>query len=89
MVSSGGPRGNPLRDATVIVNRNFPEAVQKEIFKNDRTQATKSLKIDASKAEAVFGIKFLPWEEQVKSVGSQYLKLMGESTSAQICIHEV
>ena len=79
VASSGGPTGNTLQDATAIVESNFPEAVRKGIFKNNGSQPTKSLRIDASKTEEVFGIKFLLWEDQVKSVAGHYLEMVGEA----------
>jgi nucleoside-diphosphate-sugar epimerase len=75
---SEGAKGTVWGDAIDIVNRNFPEAVKKGILPNTGFTPTKRTKIDASRTEKVFGIKFLSYEEQVKSVAKQYLTLLGE-----------
>jgi nucleoside-diphosphate-sugar epimerase len=75
---SEGERGTVWSDAIEVVKRNFPEAVKKGILPNDGVAVTKRTKVDASRTEKVFGIKFKSYEEQVKSVVKQYLGLLGE-----------
>jgi nucleoside-diphosphate-sugar epimerase len=78
---SEGERGTVWSDAVEVVNRNFPEAVKKGILPNNGLALTKRTKIDASRTERVFGIKFKNYEEQVKSVVEQYLQLRGEAVA--------
>jgi hypothetical protein len=75
---SEGARGTVWSDAIGIVNRNFPEAVKNGILPNTGSTPTKRTKVDASRTERVFGVKFLSYEEQVKSVVTQYLTLLGQ-----------
>jgi nucleoside-diphosphate-sugar epimerase len=78
LASSEGVNGTTWSDAIGIVNRNFPEAVRKGILPNNGTAITKRTRINASRTEEVFGIKFQSYEEQVKTVVKQYLSLLGE-----------
>lgn len=64
-------------DAEEIVRRNFPDAVAKGLFPFGGEQATKILNVDNTFTQKVLGIEFLGYEEQVKSVAEQYLKLKG------------
>lgn len=75
---SEGARGTKWEEAIEIVSRNFPQAVKKGTLPNNGTAATKRVKVDASRTEKVFGFKFASYEEQVKSVVTQYLGLLGE-----------
>ncbi|KAH8650626.1 hypothetical protein BGZ60DRAFT_421451 [Tricladium varicosporioides] len=77
LATSDGVRGTSWEDAIDIVNRNFPQAVENGILPNNGHAKTKKIKIDASKAEKVFGFKFQSYEEQVKTVVKQYLELSG------------
>ncbi|KAH8760166.1 hypothetical protein BGZ57DRAFT_994381 [Hyaloscypha finlandica] len=75
---SEGARGTAWSDAVEIVNRNFPGAVKNGILPNTGLTPTKRTKVDASRTERVFGVKFLSYEEQLKSVATQYLTLLGQ-----------
>lgn len=75
--ASAGLKGNQFNDYQEIVRRNFPNAVKNGTLPNNGDQPTKSLKLDASKSEAVFGFRFQGYEEQVVSVVGQYLELLG------------
>ncbi|KAH8766491.1 hypothetical protein F5882DRAFT_453011 [Hyaloscypha sp. PMI_1271] len=68
---SEGARGTVWSDAIGIVNRNFPEAVKNGILPNTGSTPTKRTEVYASRTERVFG-------EQVKSVVTQYLTLLGQ-----------
>jgi nucleoside-diphosphate-sugar epimerase len=81
LASSEGINGTTWSNAIEIVNRNFPEAVEKGILPNNGTALTKRTKIDVSRTEEVFGFKFQSYEEQVKSVVKQYLSLLGEAAA--------
>lgn len=78
---SEGERGTRWEEAIEIVQRNFPQAVEKGILPNNGIASTKRTKVDASRTERVFGWKFATYEEQVKSVVTQYLELLGEEVA--------
>jgi nucleoside-diphosphate-sugar epimerase len=81
ILSSGGLDGTLWKDATDIVARNFPQAVAIGILPNSGTMETTKMRVDASKTEEAFGFKFLNFEEQVKSVTSHYLELVGANAA--------
>jgi nucleoside-diphosphate-sugar epimerase len=74
---SEGEKGTKWDEYQDIVKRNFPEAVAKGVLPNNGPALTKRTKVDASRTEKVFGIKFLSYEEQVKSLVKQCLSLIG------------
>jgi nucleoside-diphosphate-sugar epimerase len=76
LVSSGSVKGTTWNDSIKIVKKNFPKAVERNIFPLDGTQPTKSTKVDSSRTEEVFGIKLASYETQVKSVVGHYLELL-------------
>ncbi len=59
-----------------IVKREFPEAVKKGVLPLGGKQPTKKVRLDASRTEEVFGIRFEGYETQVKSVAKHYLELV-------------
>jgi nucleoside-diphosphate-sugar epimerase len=75
--AAGGVEGIQFNDYQKIVREYFPKAVENGTLLNNGNQPTKSLRLDASKSEAVFGIKFKGYEEQVISIVGQYLELLG------------
>ncbi|KAF2666189.1 NAD(P)-binding protein [Microthyrium microscopicum] len=79
VATSGGLEGIQFNDYQEIVNRRFPSTIENGRLPNNGTLTTKSLKLDASKAETVFGFKFQGYEEQVVSVVRQYLEILGSS----------
>ena len=76
IASSGGVEGRAWGDAIEIVKENFPAAVKDGRLPADGFQPTKKLRIDSSKTEKELGIKFQPYETQVKSVTEHYLELL-------------
>jgi len=75
---SKGAKAIVWSDDIDIVNRNFPEAVKNGVLPSPGLTPTKRTRTDASRTEKVFGIKFLPYGEQAKSVVKQYLTLLGQ-----------
>jgi dTDP-4-dehydrorhamnose reductase len=73
--------GTFWQDANRIVAENFPEAVVKNIPPNKEAQDTGKARIDAKRSEEIFGFKFLTFEDEVKSIVSHYLHLLGEKTA--------
>ncbi|MCJ1399447.1 hypothetical protein MMC11_002649 [Xylographa trunciseda] len=78
LANSEGINGTNWGDAIDIVAKHYPEAVAKGILPNNGSQPTKSTLIDVSRTESVFGMKFEPYEVQVKSVVGHYLDLVGK-----------
>ena len=80
--SEGYPgAGTVWQDAMQIVAKNYPKAVANEIFPNDGVQETRKGRVDARRSEELFGIKFLTFEDQVKSVANHFLQLAGEEVA--------
>ena len=52
-------------------------AVAAGTLPNNGPRATLPFKLDTRKAEEVFGIEFIGFEDQVKSVTEHYLELVG------------
>jgi len=67
-----------MGSAIEIVNRNFPVADRKGVLQNNGRAEMKRTRVDASRTEKVFGLKFQSYEEQVKSVVKQYVKFLAE-----------
>ena len=63
------------QDVTGIVAREFKEEVEEGAVPNDGIKGTLPVVIDAGKTERGLGVKFMGFEEQVKSVVGQYLEL--------------
>ncbi|KAL5344871.1 hypothetical protein ACLOAV_010268 [Pseudogymnoascus australis] len=77
VLNSGELNGTVWGDAINIVARNYPKAVAAGILPNNGAITTMKIPINASKAEKALGIKFLSYEEQIKSVTGHYLELVG------------
>ncbi|KAK9364721.1 hypothetical protein V1509DRAFT_586727 [Lipomyces kononenkoae] len=76
VATSGGIDGIVHKDAIDIVKNNFPDAISQGILPLNGVQPTLTLKIDASRTEKVFGLKFSGLETQVKSITQHYLDLV-------------
>jgi nucleoside-diphosphate-sugar epimerase len=76
LANSEGLEGTTWGDAIDIVAKHFPEAVKSGVLPNNGSQPTKRTRIDVSKAEKTFGIKFTSYEEQVRTVAKHYLDLV-------------
>lgn len=73
--------GTVWQDATKIVAESFPETVTKGVLPNNGVHDTRPAKIDAKRSEEVFGFKFKTYKDQVKSIVSHYLELLGEKVA--------
>jgi nucleoside-diphosphate-sugar epimerase len=62
-------------DAKDVVRREFPEAVEKRLLVTTGSCPSFDIDFDASLTERVFGIRFRPFDEQVKSVVGHFLEL--------------
>ncbi|KAL8865710.1 MAG: hypothetical protein Q9198_009195 [Flavoplaca austrocitrina] len=74
ILDAGGLEGIRWDDAKEIVKRRFPEAVEKGLLPLQGSSATRDSKVDGSKAERVFGLKYKDFEEQIVSIVGQYLE---------------
>ncbi|KAI4276541.1 MAG: hypothetical protein LQ337_002423 [Flavoplaca oasis] len=74
VLDAGGLEGIIWDDAKEIVKRRFPEAVEKGLLPLQGSSATRDSKVDGSKAERVFGLKYKDFEEQIVSIVAQYLE---------------
>ena len=69
-------------DVNGIAKRDFPQAVEKGLLPmGGRIEGLKA-KIDASKTQAAFGIKWIAFEEQLRSVFGHYLEVLANEGSA-------
>ncbi|KAI9766013.1 MAG: hypothetical protein M1840_007020 [Geoglossum simile] len=66
-------------DVKGIVQREFPDAVQKRILPNCGSAETHEVAVDTSLTEETFGFTHLGFEEQVKSVVGHYLELQSRN----------
>lgn len=78
IANSEGYAGTVWQNATRIIAEIFPKAVAKNLLSREGKQPTLRTRIDASLAEQTFGLKFMGFDEQVKSVVQHYLQLLGE-----------
>jgi nucleoside-diphosphate-sugar epimerase len=74
-----GVDGMIWEDGLEVIKREFPQAVKDGSLSAEGKQPTILLKVDASKTEKTFGIKFAGFEEQVRSVAAQYLDLLAKA----------
>ncbi|CAD6581198.1 MAG: hypothetical protein ASARMPREDX12_000389 [Alectoria sarmentosa] len=75
ILNADGTEGVVWSDAIKIAERHFPEAVAKGILPLGGTTKTARGKADGSKAEKVFGMKMIGFEEQIVSLVGQYVEL--------------
>lgn len=76
LLNSGGMDGTVWSDAIEIVTKNFPKAVAAGTLPNNGVMGTKKCIISGRKTEETFGMRFLSYGEQVKSVTNHYLELV-------------
>jgi nucleoside-diphosphate-sugar epimerase len=76
LLTSGGLEGTIWESSMDIVAKVFGSAVKDGVLANNGKIVTLPVKIDAKDSEAVLGMKFLGFEDQVKSVVKHYLELV-------------
>ena len=76
ILSSDVPEGICWEDAERAVKRDFPEAVEKGIFKLEGSMPLKPWRLDTRETEDAFGWKPISFEETVKELVEQYLGLV-------------
>ncbi|KAH8890599.1 NAD(P)-binding protein [Thozetella sp. PMI_491] len=80
LANSHPPKGIEWSESFDIIKKHYPKQTAEGIFKVDTTERppTAILRVDSTKAEKTFGFTFKSFEEQVLSVASQYLELVGQ-----------
>jgi nucleoside-diphosphate-sugar epimerase len=73
IAASNGLDGTVYEDAIDIIKKHFPEDIAQGRLSTTGKLPTIAIRIDATKTEEAFGIKFTDFEGQVKSLVSQYL----------------
>ncbi|OTB01196.1 hypothetical protein M426DRAFT_223226 [Hypoxylon sp. CI-4A] len=77
LLDSEGTNGTNWSDALPFVKKYFPESIGK-VFAKEAEMHPINIRIDNSKAEEAFGIKFKSFEEQVKDTVGFYLSLVSK-----------
>jgi nucleoside-diphosphate-sugar epimerase len=80
--TSGGLDGTFYGDAIDIIARKFPQEVADGVLPNHGSQPSLKMRIDVSKTENTFGMRFEGLETQVEEVARHYLELVKESQRA-------
>lgn len=75
ILSSDGLNGATWEDAIDVIKKHFPEPLADGRLKSTGKQPTAIVRIDASKTEKTFGIRLSSFEDQIKSLVSQYLEI--------------
>jgi hypothetical protein len=69
------------RDVKDICNKFFPEEVVSGVLPLEGSLTAIKWRLDAQSTEDTFGWQFTSFEETLKGLVSQYLRLEGKSTS--------
>lgn len=75
LAAADGVDGMVWEDGINVLKENFPEAVEQGLVKVTGKQPTIKILVDAKRTEETFGIKFAGFDEQVKSLVSQWIKV--------------
>ncbi|KAL7785908.1 hypothetical protein V8C37DRAFT_419752 [Trichoderma ceciliae] len=75
MATADGVDGMVWEDGITIIKEQFPEAVAQGLLKTTGKQPTIVVRVDAKKTEETFGIQLAGYEQQVKSLVTQYLEV--------------
>lgn len=78
IATSNGIDGVVYKDGIDIIKKHFPEDIAQGRLKTTGKLSTIAIRIDARKTEETFGIKFIGFEGQIKSVVDQYLEITKE-----------
>lgn len=81
VLNENGTEGVVWTDVIAIAKEHFSKAVEEGILPLGGNTQTARRKVDGSKAEKVFGLKMIGFEEQVVSLFGQYVELSEEVRS--------
>ena len=84
VVHENGTEGVVWTDTIKIAEKHFPTAVAKGILPLGGNTQTLRRKVDASKAEKVFGIKMIGFEEQMVGLVGQYVELAEKQQTRKV-----
>ncbi|KAK4955308.1 hypothetical protein LTR10_007503 [Elasticomyces elasticus] len=76
ILSSDAPDGFDWEGAQNYVGKSFPEAVEKGTLKLGASLSARAWRLDTQETEKGFGWKFVSFEETLKELVGQYLKLV-------------
>lgn len=74
-LSSGGIQGSPWYEAKEIVKKYYADAVKKGWLSLNGEQPVNRVKIDSTRTEKVFGMKFADFEKQMRDLLDQWVEL--------------
>ncbi|EHK26848.1 uncharacterized protein TRIVIDRAFT_24433, partial [Trichoderma virens Gv29-8] len=75
VTAADGLDGMVWEDGLKVLEKHFPEAIAQGLVKTTGKQPTLTIRLDAKKTEETFGVKFAGFDEQVKSLVSQYVEV--------------
>ncbi|KAL7941145.1 NAD(P)-binding protein [Trichoderma barbatum] len=76
VAAADGIDGMVWEDGINVLKEKFPEAIAKGLVKTTGKQPTLTIRVDAKKTEETFGIKLAGFDQQVKSLVSQYIEVV-------------
>ncbi|KAM0513622.1 hypothetical protein ACHAPE_007672 [Trichoderma viride] len=79
--TSDGIKGTIYEDGIDIIKKHFSEDIAQGRLNTTGKLPTITIRIDASKTEETFGMKFIGFEGQVKSVVKQFLEIIQKRTT--------
>lgn len=84
VLNENGTEGIVWADTIKIAEKNFPMAVAKGILPLGGNTQTLRRRVDGGKAEKVFGMKMIGFEEQITSLVVQYVELAEKQQSRKV-----
>jgi nucleoside-diphosphate-sugar epimerase len=78
LLTSSGERDEKWDDINAIVEKRYPEALEKGIFKKGDAWGNGAFKADVRKTEETFGFKLATLEEAVVPILDQFLELLAK-----------
>ncbi|PNP55824.1 hypothetical protein THARTR1_04044 [Trichoderma harzianum] len=75
VAAGDGLDGMVWENGLEVIKKSFPEAIAQGLLKTTGKQPTLTVRLDAKKTEETLGIKLIGFDEQVKSLVSQYLEV--------------
>ena len=84
VLNENGREGIVWTDTIKIAEKHFPTAVAKGILPLGGNTQTLKRRVDGSKAEKVFGMKMIGFEEQIVGLVGQYVELAEKQQSRKV-----
>lgn len=83
LVTNSGEHHEKWEDIFVLVQKRYPQALEKGIFKQGSAWTTGSFSADVKKTEETFGLKLATLEEAVTPVLDQFLELLAKEHASK------